>query len=180
MLGIKKLSLDKNFRSYMLTILWEENSIFYRHELVKVEDSLLPVSVGRFGGGAETEAFVGLSKLDVEEGHQGLDEIVATDLKNMYVKIDIMIQQAKDVQTHVSGYVQRGCGLLIVCWSPLVNCQTALAARTSLFGLTLGSSLLVIAVPIKRWQHYENNTIKTWFLFACRRDGWVLFSILEQ
>ena len=41
--------------------------------VLKVEDGLLPVSVGGLGGGGESDPLVTLGELDVEKGHEGLE-----------------------------------------------------------------------------------------------------------
>ena len=42
--------------------------------VLEVEDSLLPVRVGRLGRGREAHSLVAHGELDVEERHQGLQQ----------------------------------------------------------------------------------------------------------
>ena len=47
-------------------------NLLARDVVLEVEDCLLPVRVGRLGGGGEADALVAHAELDVEERHEGL------------------------------------------------------------------------------------------------------------
>ena len=47
-------------------------NLLARDVVLEVEDGLLPVRVGRLGGGGEADALVAHAELDVEERHEGL------------------------------------------------------------------------------------------------------------
>merc|ERR1711884_165482 len=52
-------------------------ALLARDVVLEVEDGLLPVRVGRLGGGGEADALVAHAELDVEERHEGLYVVVA-------------------------------------------------------------------------------------------------------
>lgn len=56
-------------------------ALLHSHVVFEVKDGLLPMCVGRLWCRTETDALVALGELDVEKCHQGLDVVVAADLK---------------------------------------------------------------------------------------------------